>query len=171
MKTNGSRKGVGRQNTGSDFQKMLEAVFEGYEKRGIAKLRKVEMPVKVFGPPQKRKVVFLENPWLDYAGTWTEIGGRMLIIEAKSTESKRLEIGEGGITANQMKNLQGWARAGAATSIVWHHRGDVRVITAATIRAAAIMDAKSFAWDHLQPTPKGEGWIIWDVLQVMASRA
>ena len=133
-----------KKSTGSEFQKLLEAVFEGYEKRGMARLRKVEMPVKVFGPPQKRKVVFLENPWLDYAGTWTELGGRMLIIEAKSTEGQRLEIGEGGITSKQMDNLQAWHRAGAAVAIVWHCRGDVRVITAATIRAAAIMDAKAF---------------------------
>ncbi len=159
------RKSVGKDKTGTDFQNVLEAVFQGYLNQGIAYLEKVDPPTGI----SKGRVFLKKNPWLDYAGTWTEIGGRALILEAKSTESPTLELGEGGITGRQQEALTKWHRAGAATAIIWHHRGEVKVITGATIAAALQMGVKSFKWRHLPPTPKGQGWIIWDILAVIAS--
>lgn len=165
------RKSVGKENTGKDFEKLLEAVFQGYETRGIARIQKVDPPVRIVGPFGRKRVIFLENPWLDYAGSWTEAGGRMLIIEAKSTEEPSLELGDGGITKRQTDELTKWDRYGALTGIVWHHRGDVRVITAATLRVALAMGLKSFKWQHLPPVPKGEGWVLWDVLGALSASA
>jgi penicillin-binding protein-related factor A (putative recombinase) len=153
--------------TGKDFEKTLADVFAAYERRGVAKIRKVDPPVRVIGGGKFRKIVFLENPWLDYAGTWTEFGGRQLIIEAKSTDDPRLEIGEKGITETQIDNLLDWHRYGAAVGIVWHHKGAVRVITSATIEHAKDYGIKSFKWRHLPAVQQGEGFILWDVLEAI----
>lgn len=160
------RKSIGKQNTGKDFEKLLEAVFQGYENQGIARIRKVDPPVGI----ARGKMFLKKNPWLDYAGTWTELGGRSLHLEAKSTEEPRLELGEGGLTTRQIECLTDWHRYGAAIGVVWHHRGDVKVITAATLLSAVQMGLKSLKWQHLPGTPKGTGWIIWDVLAAVAAR-
>lgn len=165
-----SAKGFGKATTGKDFEKLLEAIFTGYHNRGIAKIEKVDPPVRVVGGGKARRIIFLENPWLDYAGTWSEMGGRMLILEAKSTEDERLEIGEKGITTKQMENLAKWHRYGAAVAILWGHKGAVKVITMATIQAAESMGLKSFNWRHLPGTPKGEGWVVADVLGCLIDR-
>lgn len=166
-----SVKGVGKANTGKEFERLLEAIFTGYLNRGIAKIEKVDPPVKVVGGGKARRVIFMKNPWLDYAGVWTEMGGRLLILEAKATETERLEIGDGGITSKQMENLASWHRFGAVTAILWGHRGQVKVITAATIQAAADMELKAFQWRHLPATPTGEGWVVADVLGELVKRS
>lgn len=153
--------------TGKDFEKNLEDVFAAYKRRGIAKIEKVDPPVRVIGGGKFRKIIFLENPWLDYAGTWTEFGGRQLIIEAKSTQDERLPIveKEGGVTLKQIDDLLDWHRHGAAVGIVWHKAKEVKVITPATLAAVRSMGLKAFQWRHLGPVvPRGEGFILWDVL-------
>jgi penicillin-binding protein-related factor A (putative recombinase) len=166
-----SAKSLAKQKTGKDFEGLLEAIFTGYANRGIANIEKVDPPVRVVGSGIHRKIIFQENPWLDYAGVWTEMGGRMLILEAKSTEEERLPIGDKGITKNQMDNLAKWHRYGASIAILWGHKGQVKVITAATITAAASMGLKSFNWRHLPATPKGDGWVIADVLGELVKRS
>ncbi len=166
-----SAKAIGKQKTGKEFESLLEAIFTGYANRGIANIEKVDPPVRVVGSGIHRKIIFQENPWLDYAGVWTEMGGRMVILEAKATEGERLEIGSGGITPNQITNLKKWHRYGAATAIVWGHAGTVKVITAATILAADSMGLKSFQWRHLPATGKGEGWVFADILAEILKRS
>lgn len=160
------RKRVGKDKTGTDFETVLEAVFQGYKNQGIAYVEKVDPPV---GVGAKGRVFLKKNPWLDYSGTWTEIGGRHLILEAKSTEDPTLELGEGGITPRQIEALGKWHRAGAACAVIWHHRGTVKVITATSLLAVVEAGGKSIKWQHLPPTPHGQGWIIWDVLAILAT--
>lgn len=163
------RKSILKANTGKEFESTLEAVFEGYRKRGIADVQKVDPPVRVVGPPKFKRVILLENPWLDFVGTWTEMGGRMLVIEAKSTEEPRLELGDGGFTKAQQDAMARWHRSGALTGLVWYHGGAVKVITHGMVQMALEMGVKSFKWRHLPGTPKGEGWVLWDVLEVLAT--
>lgn len=161
------RKGIGKRTTGTDFERNLELVWDAYRKRGICDVEKVDPPTRNVS----RRVIQLANPFLDYVGTWTEIGGRAIFLEAKSTQDPRLELGAGGVTSKQQAALVRWDRAGAVTGIVWHHRGEVKVITAATFKAAFSMDGvKSFKWRQIPPTPRGEGWIIWDVMASLADR-
>lgn len=162
------RKGVGKERTGSEFEKILTTIFDGYKSRGIATVEKVEMPVKVFGPPKARTVIFLENPWLDFSGTWTVMGGRHLVLEAKATQEPRLAIGAAGITPEQMTNLLAWHDAGAAVAVLWYHQQQIRVITGETLKAAHGMGVKSFKAAHYRPAPRGEGFILFDFLDVIA---
>tara|TARA_R110000796_G_C14571530_1_gene435797 strand:- start:35106 stop:35606 length:501 start_codon:yes stop_codon:yes gene_type:complete len=108
-----------KRNKGTTFERALEAIFHCYQRSGRAKIHKVDPPIRVIHGPPKR-IIPLENYHLDFAGTWTELGGRMIIIEAKWTEDRRLRIGRtGGITENQIANMRSWEKAGAATAAVW----------------------------------------------------
>ncbi len=152
---------------GKIFEDSIEGIFAAYKRAGIAKIEKVDPPVRVIGSKSFKKVIFLENPWLDYSGVWSANGGQQLHIEAKTTGDPRLEIGEKGISDDQVRALLEWHKFGAAVGIAWGHEGQVKVITVETIRVAVAMGLKSFKWRHLPPCPRGEGFILWDILRAI----
>lgn len=115
-------------NDGRGFESMFERTCDAYRSANRLRLQKVEPPVRVIGWGENRKVIFLENPFPDYIGAWTERGGQTLCIEVKSTsgeEGHNLKIvkGSGGLRDTQIDWLIRWHRSGAAVGIVWEYVG------------------------------------------------
>lgn len=158
---------------GQTFERRLELICDDYRRRGLADIRKVDPPTKTFGSGRATRVIHLANPWLDFVGTWTARGGRMLQIEAKSTEEPTLRIlKEGasgsGITYNQQTNARRWAHAGAAVAFLWHHHGQVRIVTPAMVQAQ-LTQRYSLRWVDAHPVPPGLGFCFHDFLAVLAA--
>lgn len=155
-------------NDGRGFQKELEATAGGYQTRRIATLRKVDPPTRVVGGGKFRRVIFLANPWLDFAGCWTLRGGRAIFVEAKSTATHRLPLGRsGGITEEQLVSIRTWKLAGAATGVLWQWAGKVVLFAPPAIEAAVARGDKSLVFEAGVPVPRGLGTIVWDFLSVL----
>lgn len=158
---------------GQSFERRIEMICDHYRSAGIADIRKVDPPTKTFGQGKNRKIVHLANPWLDFVGSWRAQGGRMIQLEAKSTEEPTLAIVKpggktSGITYNQQMNARRWADAGAAVAFLWHWRGDVRLVTP-TMVEAQLTQRMSLRWIDAHPVPPGPGFIFHDFLAMMAS--
>lgn len=152
----------GGANRGTEFERELETIFSAYLAQGRACIKKIDAPTKVMG----KRVIFLENPWLDFGGAWTERGGRLIKIEAKTTEEPTLRIGgTGGLTESQWGNAMDWQRAGALVLILWRYKGEIRVTTPAmAMHACRENDRKSLRWCDAHPLPTGHGWVRFDPL-------
>ena len=164
------------RNTGKAFEKEIEMTAAGYQSRRIATLRKVDPPVAVIWPFDRatgkkvQRVIFKQNPWLDYAGVWTAHHGRMLLVEAKSTSNHRLPFNRhGGLTTEQCATASTWRACGAAVCIVWQYAGKVVLFTPEMLREAEARGDKSLTHDSGLPVPRGEGGILWDFLGVLES--
>ena len=72
------------RNTGLSFQKTIVEICKEYNRIGIAKIEKVDPPTRIIGTGYKKRIIFMENPFPDFAGTWTAYGGRSIHLEAKS---------------------------------------------------------------------------------------
>jgi penicillin-binding protein-related factor A (putative recombinase) len=155
---------------GQAFQTRLASTLSGYRRAGIADLQKIDPPVRVYGTGIGRRVVFLENPWLDYAGTWTARGGRAIHLEAKATEGERLPIGKAGVSESQLAALRRWTAAGAVAAVIWGHADEMRVVTAQALLAAWDAGAKSIQWRHLPAVHRGTGLIEFDILGEIEAR-
>lgn len=156
---------------GKALQARLESIWLGYRKAGRARIEKIDPPVKVYGTGPRRSVVFLENPWLDYSGAWTEQGGRSLHIEAKSTDGERLSLGgSGGVTNNQVAALRKWSEAGGVAALAWGHANEIKIIPARELLDAWDAGAKSIQWRHLPAVPRGTGLVEFDLLAALAER-
>lgn len=158
---------------GHAFERRIELICDHYRNCGIADIRKVDPPTKTFGSGRATKVVHMANPWLDFTGCWKAQGGRMIQIEAKSTEEPVLRIlkaggGGGGISYNQQMNARRWADAGAAVAFLWHWRGDVRIVTP-TMVEAQLTERMSLRWIDAHPVPAGTGFCFHDFLACMAN--
>ena len=169
-KTTATRLAKKSNDAGKAFQSRIESIFLGYRKASRADMEKIDPPLKVYGTAARRSVVFLENPWLDYAGTWTEQGGRALFIEAKSTEGERLGLGSSGVSDGQIKSLRRWSNAGAIAAVAWFHRDQVKIIPARELIDAWDAGAKGIQWRHLPAVPRGTGLIEFDILASLAER-
>ncbi len=163
-----------RNNTGKDFQLELESTGAGYQTRGIARFEKVDPPVAIIWPFNKhtgkkeQRVIFKENPHLDYVGVWSKRGGRMLSFEAKSTSAHRLAFnGDNGLTATQWAAMKSWRMAGAATFLLWRYAGAVALFTPELMQAAQARGDKSLVFENGIKVPRGEGRIVWDFLPVV----
>lgn len=146
------------RNRGKGLEEYLDVLNEQYEKRGIARIRKVDPPSRTVTVKGRPRTILMPNDWLDYAGTWKARGGRALIFEAKHTEEPRLRIArDGGITQRQWENLLAWEAAGAATFVVWEHRGRIRVVTTALIeQALEDRNRLSLNWHDAIPCPRND---------------
>lgn len=99
---------------------MFERTVSAYFNAKVLRMVKVEPPVRVIGWGATRQVIFLENPFPDWTGVWTERAGRSLMIETKSTCEPRLAMKEkGALSANQIDWLKRWHVEGAAVGVVW----------------------------------------------------
>ena len=157
------------KNDGRGFQDELKLTAEGYRRAGIAKLEKVDPPTRMVGGGKFRKVIFLENPFLDYVGVWTAHHGRALFIEAKSHESGRLPINaSGGVSTTQWAALMAWRVAGAAVAVLWRRRGEVRLWTPEMLLAEDTLGHKSLVFEGGLIVPQGR-FGEWDFLPVLES--
>jgi penicillin-binding protein-related factor A (putative recombinase) len=114
-----------RFNDGREFQDAIKAQLKEYQFKGIMRVKQVSPPVRLIGTGTYRRVIFLENPWLDFLGVWTRSAGRMVLIECKSTEEARLPVGgSGGVTEDQWNELQHWNNANAVAFVLWYVRSE-----------------------------------------------
>lgn len=153
------------RNTGKGFESELKRIAEIYETKKLLALEKVDPPVKVLGSGEFRKVIFLPNPFLDYVGTWTERGGRAVFLEAKSYETQRLPIGDGGLTQKQGNKLKRWHSAGAAVGMLWECKGMVVFFSMQQIDDAFYYGRKSLQFEHGEPVQQGQGFILYDYIE------
>lgn len=163
------KKSPNASNDGRYFQDTLTAVFDEYERLGIASIKKTEPPMRVVGGGKFRRVIFLANPWLDYAGT-TNLG-RAVIIEAKSTSKPRLGIDSNeaaGIKTHQRETALRWQNMGAVAFYLWHWtdgiREGVRLLTPTIVENALRRGVRSVTWDDALRIPRGAGRLIFDPL-------
>lgn len=123
-----------RANTGKSFEAELSVLFAELERKGAARIRKVDPPTRVIGGGFRRRVILLPNPFLDYVGTIA--GGRAVFIEAKSTATGRLPFcRSGGLTEEQWQAMRGWHAAGAAVLVLWRQPAGTAVLTVPSIAA------------------------------------
>jgi hypothetical protein len=154
---------------GRAFQDELVATCKQYQAQGVLRMRKVDPPVRIMGGGAGRQVMFLDNPFPDFIGAWTERGGRMVAFEAKSTKDPKLPVGgTGGVNETQLRNLQHWRAAGAFTFILWQWRGHgVVMIGLEALRVR--LKGKHIKWGDWQdcPVPQGKGFVLHDFLAWM----
>lgn len=113
-----------RHNDGRAFQEDIVTTLAAYEFKNEMRVRKVDPPVKVMGGGSARRVIFLANPFLDFAGVWTTHYGRGIFFEAKSTSEERLRFdSDSGITTAQLNALRSWRNSGALSFVLWQCRG------------------------------------------------
>jgi penicillin-binding protein-related factor A (putative recombinase) len=114
-----------RFNDGREFQDAVAAQLKEYQFKGVMRLKRVSPPTRIVGSGQFRKVIFLENPFHDFLGCWTAGGGRLVLIECKSTEEARLPVGgSGGVTEDQWNELRHWENANAVAFVLWYVRSE-----------------------------------------------
>jgi hypothetical protein len=107
----------GKQEAGASLEEDVLRLAAQYERQRALTLRKVDPPTRVVGPG---KIVYLKNPFADFVGSWTERGGKVLILEAKHTQEDQLGIGiKGGVSRDQMHNLRVWHHAQAVSAVIW----------------------------------------------------
>ena len=136
-----------QRNQGQWLEKEITTIADAYEVRGTMRLKKASPPSIVVYKPVPR-VIMLENPYLDYIGTWTARGGRGLCIEAKSTEKPTLGIcQDGGITERQYSQLHLWEQAGAAVGVLWGYQAEIRFIALQALTAQIHAGVKNIKWD------------------------
>lgn len=154
------------------FERDIITACDAYHAAGIAKLHKVDPPLRVLHlPGGGKRVVFLKNPYLDFTGTWTARGGKAVHFECKSTDTPQLNIRQNndgnGIKASQLAAAIQWQTAGAAVAFLWRFRGETRILTPFMVRAQ-LADRQSLRWCDAHAIPQGPGFLFLDFLSVMA---
>lgn len=146
--------------------KKLWASFEGRLGQQCLKLdiferaliHKVDPPSRVvnYGRGEKR-IIYLENPFLDFHGTYWQTPGqpRPIVFEAKTTQGKHsLAVSTSlpkptksnpmgkdngsGITYAQLTQLRNWTRFGALTGVIWENDRLVYWLSMATIESTLL---------------------------------
>lgn len=154
-------------NTGKPFETCLAHVFDAYRACGVMDVRKVEPPIKILQRGSVKAVIFLDNPFLDYIGSWRERGGRMIALEAKSTATNHLAVGKtGGVTARQWQALTDWSSAGAAAGIIWECPAGVFFVPLGQAAKAANNRARVTPEFGIK-LPPGKGFVFFDVAAAM----
>lgn len=160
------------QNQGTGLQAEINQICTHYLKRGRAKIHKVDPPVRIVGRGAGRRVIFMANPWLDYAGT---VEGQAIVLEAKQTQDARLSVDIGqplkgnvnGITKAQVEALQAWQQAGALTGVLWGHNQRIRFVPTEYLEEAKLDQEKSIKWHEALVIPAGESFCTFDFLTVV----
>jgi len=157
-------------NNGKTFESRILAISKLYEEQHLLRLRKVEAPTLTLGRKPSTRTIYLENPFLDFVGTWTAREGRAVFIECKSTSDKarrNLSLGKGGLSDNQIAALESWTRAGAVAFVLWECCGEVRLVTNWIIQKALQSEKRHIAWADAYPVEQGKGFIFYDFLLAM----
>lgn len=103
------------KNNGKPLEALITMIGQGYEQTRVARIRKTDPPTAFV----RGRVVHTANPWPDFVGSWTQNGGRLLMIEAKSTTEDFLPIMSGGVREAQVEAMRQWAAAGAVCFVLW----------------------------------------------------
>jgi penicillin-binding protein-related factor A (putative recombinase) len=166
------------KNDGRAFQKEFEMTAAGYEARGIASFEKVDPPVRIIWPLDKKtgkpvqRVIFQTNPFLDYIGVFTARHSLAIFIEVKSTATHRLDFNkDNGFKATQWAAMKRWRHAGAACGLLWQWNFRVCLFTPELMLNCERAGAKSLVWEDGLLVPPGEGQVIWDFLPVLEAAA
>lgn len=156
------------KNDGRTFEDAFQKTADAYFNARILRLCKVEPPVKVLGfNESNRRVIFLENPYPDWTGAWTERGGRSLMIETKSTCEGQLPIRQkGALSFNQIEWLKRWHHAGAAVGIVWEWMNQGAVFIPIG-QAVAIQKTgrRHIKFEECEPVLQGRGFVLFDFVE------
>lgn len=149
---------------GSAFESLVEQHWFAYNEQKVCKVEKVDPPTRICWKGRTAIPIQLENPFLDYIGTWTERGGRMLMIEAKTTLDPRLpfDVKTGGLKIEQCESMKRWQAAGAAVAILWQHRDEIRLVLPVHIEEAEWQQRRSIKWDEAYQLRRGRGFLIFD---------
>lgn len=153
------------KNRGTEFEKRLQKIHGVYSMMKVAKIEKVAPPSLVI----KGKFILMRNPFLDFAGTWTECHGRALFIEGKLTETPSIRICQaGGLSENQYSNLWAWKDAGAAVGLIWFYTeaNTIKFVPLSTMASYTQQGIKSMRWEAVPDLPPTNR-CPWDYLPVL----
>ncbi len=158
-----SRKKV---TAGTAFENEVKNVCDAYAKAGKAFIRKCDPPTRTIRIGGIPKTIQLENPFLDFVGTLP--GGRMIMIEAKSTEEPLLCLRDegtrgGGVSFNQLTYAREWEDSGACVCFLWKHNNEVKFLTVAMLEAEKL-GRKSIRWESAHRLYPSVGFITFDFL-------
>jgi penicillin-binding protein-related factor A (putative recombinase) len=155
------------RSRGVAFEALLEQHFDAYRTMGICDLVKVDPPTRVVYKGRKPIVIQLENPFLDYIGTWNR---RMIMMEAKTTLEPRLpfKVDSGGLTHIQCNQMMRWKASGGVVGLLWNHGDEIRLVLPAHIESAEWAKSRSIRWADAFPVERGHGFIIWDFMKTVA---
>ncbi len=164
-----------RSNTGKTFEKEIVTTADAYARANLATLRRVDPPVRVMWLPDKanpgkrtQRVIFQKNPYLDLLGVWTANGGRMILVECKSTATHRLPFRrESGLSDDQFTAIKSWQKAGAAVALLWKWADAVCLWSPQMLHAADVGGAKSLLYADGIHVPRGTCFVVWDFLPVL----
>lgn len=136
---------------GAAFEKLVAERLKIYESARLLVLRKVDPPTRVIG---KGRIIYLPNPFLDYVGSWAEVGGRAVFIEAKETKNNKLGVGQSsssGITVKQLHSLRVWQASGAVAAVLWKTPHAIHLIPLHTIEAVLFKTKLKHVKEHELP--------------------
>ncbi len=155
------------KNDGRTFESAFERTADAYFNARILRLTKVEPPVKVVGFGANRRIIFLENPFPDYTGAWTERGGRSLMIETKSTCEPRLRLQDKGmLSANQIEWLKRWHHSGAAVGVVWEWMNQGAVfLPIGQVLTIWKSGRRHIKFEEGDPIRQGRGFVLFDFVE------
>ena len=148
-------------NNGTSWEAQIQRTCDDYERRGLARIRKVSPPTRTIG---KGQVIYLENPFVDFIGCLK--GGRMVALEAKSTAGPRLAIGgESGLTQKQIEAMLRWESMGAKVGLLWQCTSVCNAwVDLAVIRHALTLGDKSIMLKDAHGITQGTGYATADFL-------
>lgn len=162
------------RNTGKLFEREIEGVLVQYRAKRFLDLRKTEPATRFI----EGQVLHLRNDWLDYAGSWTERGGRCVVMECKSTTPEqhlegmerepRLPLGSGGLTDRQRLAMLRWTDAGACAFLLWRHGTRTLFVPWPVIYTVdRRMDRRHLLWSDGREVKQGMGFVTCDFLEAM----
>lgn len=157
---------------GKWLESEIASLSKLYRRDKICDIEKVDPPTRMINKGGKAITINLANPFLDFIGTWTERGGRTIILEAKESVHPRLPVGVergDGVSATQMGLLTRWERSGAAVGILWSRGGKIRFVSMAQAAAALSTGRKSVQWREAYKTPPIGGHPSGGFMAVMAA--
>lgn len=152
-------------NDGREFQAKVMASADLYREKNLLRMDKVDPPVRVVGSGQFRKVLFMENHFLDFIGSWTERAGRMVAIEAKSTAVPSLGI-PARLTDRQREWLLRWHNSGAAVGVLWEWKDNGTVfLPIGQIQSVWKTGRRHIKFDECERVAQGQGFLLVDFIQ------
>lgn len=150
------------KNDGRRFEDLFARVADQYHFRKLMRLEKVGPPVRFAGPG---RIIFLENPFPDWTGTWTERGGRTVMLETKSTADDKLPISDSKLTDTQISWLEKWHYAGAVTGVIWESNFRVGFLPIGRIIQVWQSGRRHFKFEEADPVPQGNGFVLFDFIE------
>ncbi len=166
-----------QSNDGRAFQEKIQTVANQYKFKNLLALAKVDPPMRVMGSGPARRFIYLPNPFVDFVGAWTEAGGRMLCVEAKSTTEDRLPLlTSGGLSQSQYDAMREWAARGAISFLLWEWKDqgvaliELNVLIEAVEAIRRKEQFKRIEWREQWKLERGIGFVHFDFRKRMIER-